>query len=73
MDAGLMFPWLCFSAVRLNDSKGYWQMPQGGIDAGEDTWAAALRELHEETGVKDVQLLAEVILSTFRLFPMTSD
>lgn len=48
-----------FAAVRLNDSKGYWQMPQGGIDAGEDTWAAALRELHEETGVKDVQLLAE--------------
>ncbi|GAA0300095.1 RNA pyrophosphohydrolase [Rhodovulum strictum] len=28
-----------------------WQMPQGGIDAGEDPQAAALRELFEETGV----------------------
>jgi putative (di)nucleoside polyphosphate hydrolase len=29
-----------------------WQMPQGGIDPGEDPYAAALRELEEETGVK---------------------
>ncbi|MGE3691436.1 MAG: RNA pyrophosphohydrolase [Novosphingobium sp.] len=29
----------------------YWQMPQGGIDQGEDLHAAALRELWEETGV----------------------
>ncbi|MGL6042311.1 MAG: RNA pyrophosphohydrolase [Sandaracinobacteroides sp.] len=28
-----------------------WQMPQGGIDPGEDPYAAALRELEEETGV----------------------
>jgi putative (di)nucleoside polyphosphate hydrolase len=28
-----------------------WQMPQGGIDEGEDAQAAALRELHEETGI----------------------
>ncbi len=28
-----------------------WQMPQGGIDPGEDIRAAALRELHEETGI----------------------
>jgi putative (di)nucleoside polyphosphate hydrolase len=29
----------------------FWQMPQGGIDEGEDVRAAALRELHEETGL----------------------
>ena len=30
---------------------GFWQMPQGGIDPGEDANEAALRELHEETGI----------------------
>jgi putative (di)nucleoside polyphosphate hydrolase len=39
----------------------YWQMPQGGIDEGEDLLAAALRELAEETGVGEdhVTLLAQ--------------
>mgnify|MGYP000008374334 CR=1 FL=1 len=38
-----------------------WQMPQGGIDRGEDAYEAALRELEEETGVSRglVQLVAE--------------
>jgi putative (di)nucleoside polyphosphate hydrolase len=36
-----------------------WQMPQGGIDEGEDPLPAALRELHEETGIRTVSLLAE--------------
>jgi putative (di)nucleoside polyphosphate hydrolase len=36
-----------------------WQMPQGGIDKGEDPLAAALRELHEETSITSVSLLAE--------------
>ena len=36
-----------------------WQMPQGGISAGEGARAAALRELEEETGVASVELLAE--------------
>lgn len=36
-----------------------WQMPQGGIDEGEDPHPAALRELYEETGMKTVSLLAE--------------
>ena len=34
-----------------------WQFPQGGIDVGEDEYAAALRELKEETGVASVRLL----------------
>jgi putative (di)nucleoside polyphosphate hydrolase len=38
---------------------GWWQMPQGGIDAGEDPRAAALRELAEETGMRTVRILAE--------------
>lgn len=38
---------------RRNDRyRDFWQMPQGGIDPGEDARAAALRELGEETGVK---------------------
>lgn len=36
-----------------------WQMPQGGVDSGEDPYAAALRELHEETNVASTTLIAE--------------
>ena len=36
-----------------------WQMPQGGIDPDEDPHAAALRELHEETGVRSAEYLGE--------------
>ncbi len=38
---------------------GWWQMPQGGIDAGEDPAAAAVRELAEETGMRSVAIIAE--------------
>jgi putative (di)nucleoside polyphosphate hydrolase len=37
-----------------------WQMPQGGIDAGEDPWPAALRELYEETSVRSVERLGAI-------------
>ena len=37
-----------------------WQMPQGGVDPGEDTWEAAKRELYEETSVRSVERLGEV-------------
>ena len=37
-----------------------WQMPQGGIDPGEDPWPAALRELHEETNIRSVEKLGEI-------------
>ena len=36
-----------------------WQMPQGGIDKGEEPVAAARRELFEETSIRSVELIAE--------------
>ena len=42
-----------------------WQFPQGGVDAGEDLEAAARRELHEETGVTSIELLARTIRRRF--------
>jgi len=36
---------------RIDNTDEAWQMPQGGIDKGEDPWATALRELEEETGI----------------------
>ncbi len=40
-----------FVGQRLDSTLEAWQMPQGGIDKGEDPQAAALRELYEETGI----------------------
>ena len=43
----------------MTGAEKLWQMPQGGIDEGEDALAAAKRELYEETGMKTVSFLAE--------------
>ncbi|MCQ0093911.1 RNA pyrophosphohydrolase [Roseovarius sp. M141] len=40
-----------FVGQRIDTKEPAWQMPQGGIDPGEDARAAAVRELAEETGV----------------------
>ena len=37
----------------------WWQMPQGGLDKGEDPYEAALRELYEETSIRSVSLIRE--------------
>jgi putative (di)nucleoside polyphosphate hydrolase len=42
------------------DEVHVWQMPQGGIDADEDPYKAALRELHEETNIRSVEKLGEI-------------
>ena len=40
-----------FVGARIDNTDEAWQMPQGGIDQGEKPWAAARRELEEETGI----------------------
>ena len=49
-----------FTGQRLDYPSEAWQMPQGGIEAGEDPLTAAYRELYEETSIsqRDVELLA---------------
>lgn len=43
----------------LAGAEKLWQMPQGGIDPGEDPLVAAKRELYEETGIRSVSLLGQ--------------
>ena len=47
-------------AKRIDNSKNFWQMPQGGVDEGEDFLSAAYRELEEETSIKNVELIKEL-------------
>jgi len=48
-----------FVATRIDTPGDAWQMPQGGIDRGERPRNAALRELAEETGIRQAEILAE--------------
>jgi putative (di)nucleoside polyphosphate hydrolase len=48
-----------FVARRIDLPGEAWQMPQGGIDRGEEPRAAALRELAEETGIEGAEIVAE--------------
>ena len=49
-----------FVAKRIDNPKNFWQMPQGGVDEGEDFLKAAYRELEEETSIKNVKLIKEL-------------
>ena len=49
-----------FVAKRIYNPKKFWQMPQGGIDEGEDYLSAAYRELKEETSITKVKLIKEL-------------
>ena len=49
-----------FVAKRIDNPKNYWQMPQGGVNQGEDFLKAAFRELEEETSIKSVKLIKEL-------------
>jgi len=54
------YPKKCeFMLSRRNGMKRGWQFPQGGIDEGESTIEALMRELKEEIGTNDVEILAE--------------
>ena len=57
---GLVFIGRRLSGPEHVDATHSWQMPQGGVDEGEDTYKAALRELEEETSIRSVEKLAEV-------------
>lgn len=49
-----------FVGSRLDREAGEaWQMPQGGIDKGEDLEQAARRELFEETGIRSIEILTQ--------------
>ncbi len=54
------YPLKCelFIASR-SDIEGAWQFPQGGIDSGENPREALFRELEEEIGTRDVEIIAE--------------
>lgn len=48
-----------FSGIENSDPSHQWQMPQGGIDPGEEPRMAAARELFEETNITTIRYLAE--------------
>ena len=49
-----------FVAKRIDNQKDFWQMPQGGVNDGENFLTAAYRELEEETSIKNVELIKEI-------------
>lgn len=56
--------WLGRRVGAPDDAEGqghWWQMPQGGIDDGEDPRVAALRELEEETGITSADVIGETV------------
>ena len=49
-----------FVGKRKDNPGDNWQMPQGGVDAGEDYLTAMKRELNEETSVKNIKIIKEI-------------
>ena len=50
---------LIFAGKRIDNRSEAWQMPQGGIDEGEDAVTACFREMAEEIGTDNAELIAE--------------
>ena len=55
-----------FVAQRINDNI-FWQMPQGGLHENESHKEALLRELYEETGIKNIEILAQSPLLRYNI------
>jgi len=51
------------------DRAGAWQMPQGGVQSGEDTALTALREMKEEIGTDNARIVAKLPQKTYYEFP----
>ena len=49
-----------FVGKRKDNPGDKWQMPQGGVDDGEDFLMAMKRELHEETSIKNIEIIKEI-------------
>ena len=49
-----------FVGKRIDNPGDNWQMPQGGIENGEDFFTAMRRELYEETGIKTFKIIREI-------------
>jgi len=58
--AGLVFVGRRLDGPGQVDLIHFWQLPQGGIDSGEEPWPAALRELREETNIRTVERIGEI-------------
>ena len=56
-----------FVARRIDNPKNFWQMPQGGIDEGEEFLTAAYRELKEETSITKAVSYTHLTLPTKRI------
>ncbi len=49
-----------FVGKRKDNPVDKWQMPQGGVDVGENFYSAMKRELYEETGIKNIKVIKEL-------------
>ena len=49
-----------FVGKRKDNPVDKWQMPQGGVNEGEDLTQAMIRELHEETGIQNIKIIKKI-------------